>query len=266
MKKINEIIPIHNKNDFQSMRKAGKFAAELLDYLTPFVTKGTSTQFLNDLSEEYTQKHEHISGPLNYKGFPKSICTSVNHVVCHGIPSDKKILKEGDIINIDVTPIVHGWYGDTSRMFILEKASIKAKKLVQVTYECLMKALDIIRPGTTTGDIGSIIQEHAHENGFSVVRDFVGHGVGKVFHCEPTIFHYGKKGQGLILEEGMFFTVEPMINAGKHHVSILCDNWTAITKDRSLSAQFEHSIGVTWNGCEIFTASSKGYHCPPYCL
>jgi methionyl aminopeptidase len=256
-------VPLHGAEGFEAMRKAGRTAAELLDHITPFVQPGITTAEIDEIAVKWTSERNLTNGPKNYRGFPRSICTSVNHVVCHGIPGDKKLI-DGDIINIDVTPIVDGWYGDTSRMFYVGKVGVRARKLVEVTYECLMRALDVIRPGATLGDIGHAIQEHAEANRFSVVRDFCGHGVGRVFHTNPSVLHYGRPGTGMVLEEGMIFTVEPMINAGKPDAKVLQDGWTAVTKDRSLSAQFEHSIGVTADGCEIFTQSPKGWHCPPY--
>lgn len=255
-------VKIHKKQDFEKMRVAGKLAAETLDYITPFVAPGVTTEKLNTLCHDFIVDRGAIPAPLNYKGFPKSICTSVNHVICHGIPGDKKLLN-GDIVNIDVTVIVDGWHGDTSRMyFVGDKISVKAKNLVQVTYDSLMRAIDIVKPGTTLGDIGHIIQEYAESHRFSVVRDFCGHGIGQTFHMEPSIVHYGEPGTGLMLEEGMFFTIEPMVNAGKFACKILDDGWTAVTKDRSLSAQFEHTMAVTSDGCEIFTLSPKGWHNP----
>lgn len=251
----NQHIKIYGEEGFEGMRRAGKLAAQVLDYITPHVKAGTSTLHLNDLCHKYITDHGAIAAPLNYRGFPKSICTSVNHVVCHGIPSSDKILKSEDIINIDVTVILDGWYGDTSRMFTLGKPSVLARKLIDVTYDSLMRAIDIVRPGTTLGDVGYTIQSIAEGHGFSVVRDFCGHGLGRVFHDAPEVVHFGKPGDGVILEEGMFFTIEPMINAGTHSVKILNDGWTAVTRDKSLSAQFEHSIGVTATGCEIFTLS-----------
>ena len=259
-----EDIPLHGPEGFAAMRKAGGFAAEVLDYLTPFVVPGVTTGELDQKVADYVEHHGHRNGPLGYRGFPRSMCTSVNHVVCHGIPGDK-VLMEGDIVNIDVTPIVEGWYGDTSRMFLVgDKVSVKARKLIEVTYDCLMKGIEVVRPGATLGDIGHAIQSYAEAQRFSVVRDFCGHGLGQVFHTAPSVLHYGRRGTGLKLEEGMIFTIEPMINAGKPDTKILQDGWTAVTKDRSLSAQFEHSIGVTADGCEIFTLSPKGWHCPPY--
>ncbi len=261
----NRKIKIHQSEDFQGMRKAGRLAAECLDYITPFVVPEVSTEKLNQLCHDFIIDHQAIPAPLNYRGFPKSICTSVNHVVCHGIPSPTKILKNGDILNIDVTVIIDGWYGDTSRMFYVgDKVSIKAKKLVQNTYECMMRGIEIVKNGGFVGDIGYEIQQHAEKNKFSVVRDFCGHGVGKVFHDAPNILHYGKKSTGHELKTGMFFTIEPMINAGNYDVLILKDGWTAVTRDKELSAQFEHTIGVTDTGYEIFTLSPKNWHCPPY--
>ena len=255
-------VKIHKKEDFEKMRVAGKLAAETLDYITPFVKPGVTTEELNTLCHNFIVEAGAIPAPLNYKGFPKSICTSVNHVVCHGIPGPKK-LNNGDIVNIDVTVIVDGWYGDTSRMFFVgNKIPVKARNLVQVTYDALMMAIDIVKPGTTLGDIGHIIQDYAEGHRFSIVRDFCGHGIGQVFHMEPSVVHYGNPGEGLVLEEGMFFTIEPMINAGKYACKVLDDGWTAVTKDRSLSAQFEHTIAVTADGYEIFTESPKGWHNP----
>ncbi len=248
-------INIFNETGFQGMRKAGQLAAKVLDYIEPYVTVGTSTEHLNKLCHDFIVAHDAIPAPLNYRGFPKSICTSVNHVICHGIPSSEKILKNGDIINIDVTVILDGWYGDTSRMFTLGKPSVLSQKLINVTYDCLMKAIDIARPGVTLGDIGYTIQSYAESKGFSVVRDFCGHGLGRVFHDAPEVVHYGSPNTGVVLEEGMFFTIEPMINAGKKEAKILADGWTAVTRDKSLSAQFEHSIGINATGVEIFTVS-----------
>ena len=251
----------HPKKDFLKMHKAGKLAAEVLDYINDFIEPDITTNYLNDLCHQFIIENNAIPAPLNYKGFPKSTCISVNHVVCHGIPGDK-ILKNGDILNIDVTVILDGWYGDTSRMFYVGKPSAKAKILTKITYECLMIGIETVKPGNTLGDVGFAIQSHAEKNGFSVVRDFTGHGLGTVFHTSPTVLHYGEPKTGLVLEEGMFFTIEPMINSGKHDVKILSDGWTAVTRDKSLSAQFEHSIGVTSEGCEIFTLSPKGLEFP----
>ena len=262
-------ITIHKAEDFVKMRRAGKLAAEILDYITDFVDVGVTTDYLNDLCHNKIIESGAIPAPLNYKGFPKSICTSVNHVVCHGIPSDKK-LKDGDILNIDVTVIVDGWHGDTSRMYYVGKPSIKAKRLCQITHEALIIGIEQVKPGATLGDIGYAIQSYVESNGFSIVRDYCGHGVGRVFHAEPNILHYGKKGQGLALQEGMFFTIEPMVNAGSYATRLhnngygLNDDWTVTTKDKSLSAQFEHTMGVTANGVEVFTYSPKGLNYPPY--
>ncbi|MCX7343903.1 MAG: type I methionyl aminopeptidase [Proteobacteria bacterium] len=245
---------IHSDSDFEGMRKAGKLAAQTLDYVTPFVKAGISTLELNDLCHDFIIQHGAIPAPLGYRGYPKSICTSINHVVCHGIPGAKK-LQDGDIINIDVTVIVDGWHGDTSRMFGIGKVSIRGRKLIDITYEAMMRGIEVVKPGATLGDIGHAIQSYAEKNGFSVVRDFCGHGIGRIFHSSPSVVHYGKPGYGLELKKGMFFTIEPMINAGKFGVKILDDDWTAVTRDMSLSAQWEHSLGVTDTGYEIFTNS-----------
>ncbi len=256
-------IKIHGPDDFAGMRRAGRLAAETLDYITPHVTPGMTTEELDRLCREYIADHGAISAPLNYRGFPKSICTSINHVVCHGIPGDKK-LRDGDIVNIDVTPIVDGWHGDTSRTFFVGDVGVKARRLVDVTFEAMWRGIEAVRPGATLGDIGHAIQSHAESHRFSVVRDFCGHGLGRVFHDAPNVMHYGEPRDGVVLREGMFFTIEPMINAGRYEVKILADGWTAVTKDRSLSAQFEHSIGVTADGYEVFTLSPAGLHKPPY--
>jgi len=253
----------HTRADFASMHAAGRLAAETLDYITPFVQPGVETQELDRLIAEFVIGKGAVNAPLGYRGYPKSCCISINHVVCHGIPSEKT-LKDGDIVNIDVTPILDGWYGDSSRMYTVGKVNVQARRLIDVTYECLMRAIDIVRPGTRLGDIGAVIQEYAEAQRFSVVRDFCGHGLGRVFHAEPNIMHYGRRGTGTVIEEGMFFTIEPMINAGGPDTKILADDWTAVTRDRKLSAQFEHSIGVTADGCEVFTLSPKGYTLPPY--
>ena len=234
-----------------------------MNYITDFIKPGISTDEINNLCHEFQTNAGAKPAPLNYKGFPKSVCTSVNHVVCHGIPSSK-ILKDGDILNIDVTVILNGWYGDTSRMFFSGNPSIKAKRLCDITYKCLMESIHIIKPGKTLGDIGHTIQNIAEKERFSVVREFTGHGLGKVFHCQPTILHYGEQGEGAVIKPGMIFTIEPMINAGGYATKTLSDGWTAVTRDRSLSAQFEHSIGITEDGVEIFTLSKKGFHKPPY--
>ena len=252
---MTEKIKIHTTEDFNGMRRAGKLAAQVLDYITNYVDIGVSTEQLNQLCHDFIINHGAIPAPLNYRGFPKSICTSVNHVVCHGIPSPDKILQNGDIINIDVTVILDDWYGDTSRMYTVGKIKGQAKKLIDVTYESMMRGIEQVKPSATLGDIGHAIQSFAESNGFSVVRDFCGHGIGKIFHDSPSVLHYGQKGEGAILKEGMFFTIEPMINVGTWKVKILTDGWTAITKDRKLSAQFEHTVGVTATGVEIFTLS-----------
>jgi methionyl aminopeptidase len=258
------LIKIHDEAEFAGMRRAGRLGAEVLDFITPHVVPGVTTERLDRLCHDFILDHGATPAPLNYRGFPKSICTSINHVVCHGIPGDRK-LADGDIINIDVTPILDGWHGDTSRMYLVgDHVGVKARKLVDVTYEAMMRGIGAVRPGAFLGDIGAAIQTHAEANRFSVVRDFCGHGVGRVFHDAPSILHYGRRGEGLQLREGMIFTVEPMINAGRWEVKILSDGWTAVTKDRSLSAQFEHSIGVTATGHEIFTLSPQGWHQPPY--
>lgn len=262
---MDEKIPLHGPEDFAAMRKAGQFGAELLDFITPYVVPGVTTGKLDQLCHDYTRDHGHVPAPLGYKGFPKSICTSVNHVVCHGIPDDEKVLEDGDILNIDVTPIVDGWYGDTSRMYTVGNVGVRAKKLIDATYESLMLAIATVKPGSTVGDIGHAIQSHVEPMGFGVVRDFCGHGLGKVFHCAPSIMHYGRPGKGTVLKAGMFFTIEPMINGSPNwETKVLKDGWTAVTRDRALSAQFEHAIGVTESGAEIFTLSPKGLTKPPY--
>ena len=258
-----EPVILHDENGFAAMRKAGALAAEVLDMITEHVTAGITTLELDTICHEYILAHNAIPAPLNYKGFPKSTCISLNHVVCHGIPSEKK-LADGDILNIDITVILDGWYGDSSRMYWVGEPSVKAKNLCRVTYECLMLGIEEAKPGNTLGDIGAAIQTHAHNNRFSVVRDFTGHGLGQVFHTAPTVLHYGKAGTGMALKPGMIFTIEPMINAGNHDTKILADGWTAVTRDKSLSAQFEHSIGITETGAEIFTNSAKAMNFPPY--
>ncbi|MHA1539770.1 MAG: type I methionyl aminopeptidase [Alphaproteobacteria bacterium] len=255
-------IKIHPPEDFDGMRKAGRLAAKTLDYITPFVKPGIATEKLDALCAAYIKDHDAIAAPLNYRGFPKSICTSVNHVICHGIPN-ARALKDGDIINIDVTVIVDGWHGDTSRMFFVgDKISVKAKKLVKITYECTMLGIEQVKEGCTLGDIGHAIQTHAEGNRYSVVEAFCGHGIGKTFHAPPSVLHYGKAGKGAALKEGMFLTIEPMINIGRQDEKILSDGWTAVTRDKSLSAQFEHSLAVTKDGFEIFTKSPKGWNAP----
>lgn len=240
--------------DFEGMRNAGRLAAKVLDFIASYVNVGITTGELDKLCHDFIVANGAIPAPLGYRGYPKSICTSVNHVVCHGIPGDKKLV-EGDILNIDITVILDGWYGDTSRMFAVGKINLRAAKLIDVTFEAMMRGIEVVRPGATLGDIGHAIQSYAEKQGFSVVRDFCGHGIGRIFHTAPNVLHYGKPGTGLELQQGMFFTIEPMINAGKYQVKILEDGWTAVTRDRSLSAQFEHTLGVTADGYEIFTLS-----------
>lgn len=257
-------IKIHTPEDFDGMRKAGLLAAQTLDMIIPHVVPGVTTDALDKLCHDFIVAHGAQCAPLNYRGFPKSICTSINHVVCHGIPSDKKLM-DGDIINIDVTTILDGWYGDTSRMFYVgDKVSVKAKRLIDVTFESLWRGIRAVKPGATVGDIGHAIQTYAEGERCSVVRDFCGHGLGRVFHDAPNIMHFGAPGKGPVLEEGMFFTIEPMINLGRFDVKILSDGWTSVTKDRSLSAQFEHSLAVTADGYEVFTSSPEGFDKPPY--
>jgi methionyl aminopeptidase len=250
---MTQKINIKTPDEIQKMRVAGKLGAQVLDMIGPHVKAGITTDELNTLCHDFMVNEQHtIPAPLNYKGFPKSICTSVNNVVCHGIPGGK-YLKDGDTINIDVTVIKDGYHGDTSKMFFVGEPSVLAKRLVRVTQECMYKGIELVKPGIHLRDIGHAIQTHAHEHQYSVVRDFCGHGIGKVFHEEPQVLHYGKPGQGPILKAGMIFTIEPMINAGKHHTKIKKDGWTAVTKDRSLSAQWEHTILVTDTGHEILT-------------
>ena len=256
-------IIIHGENEFAGMRRAGRLAAETLDMITPHVRAGVTTGELDRLIHEFTELHGAIPATLNYRGYPKSSCISINHVVCHGIPGDRRLV-DGDILNIDVTSILDGWFGDTSRMFIVGQPSRRAAMLVDVTYEALMRGIETIRPGATLGDVGQAIQVFVEGRRFSVVRDFCGHGIGRIFHAPPNVLHFGKRGEGPVLKAGMFFTVEPMVNAGRPEVKILEDGWTAVTRDRSLSAQFEHMVGVTESGCEVFTLSPAGLHRPPY--
>ena len=255
-----------NKNyseKFEKMSVAGKLAAQTLDMITEYIKPGISTNKIDQLCYEFIKDNKGYSAPLFYRGFKKSLCTSLNHVVCHGIPSDRT-LDDGDMLNIDVTAIVNDYHGDTSRMFCIGKTSVKANNLISATYEAMMKAINILKPGIKLGDIGHEIQSYVESKGFSVVKDFCGHGISNVFHEYPNILHYGKKDTGIKLESGMTFTIEPMINDGKYDVKILEDGWTAVTKDKSLSAQFEHTIGITENGYEIFTKSDKNYSRPPY--
>lgn len=258
-------IKLYGPEGFAGMRKAGQLAAAALDMITPHVKPGVATDHLDALVMEFARDHGAIPAPLNYRGFPKAICTSINHVVCHGIPGPKP-LREGDIVNIDITLIVDGWHGDTSRMYGVGEISRRAERLIEVTYECLMRGVAAVKPGASTGKIGAVIQEFAEAERCSVVRDFCGHGLGRVFHDRPNILHYGEENEGVVMQPGMFFTIEPMINLGKPAVKVLPDGWTAVTRDRELSAQFEHTIGVTENGCEIFTTSPAGLHQPPYVI
>jgi methionyl aminopeptidase len=253
MKTKTDPIVILSGREIEKMRRAGRLAAKLLQHLEPLVKPGVSTLQLNDEAERWTKAHGAKSAPLGYRGFPKSICTSVNEVICHGIPNAKQILKEGDIINIDVTPIMDGYHGDTSKTFIVGASSLKVQKLVEVTEKCLMLGIAEVKPDAKIGDIGAAIQEYAEAQGFSVVRDFVGHGISNIFHTAPDIPHYGIRGRGKRLRPGMVFTIEPMINEGTYEVDMLNDGWTAVTRDRKLSAQFEHTLVVTDDGVEILT-------------
>lgn len=254
-------VKIYSSDDFEGMRKAGRLAAEALDMLAPHVVAGVTTETLDDLALDFAVAHEAVPAPLNYRGFRKAICTSVNHVVCHGIPGPKP-LREGDIVNIDITLIVDGWHGDTSRMFAVGDISRRAQRLIDITHKCLELGIAAVKPGVRTGAIGAAIQAYAESERCSVVRDFCGHGLGRAFHERPNILHYGSESDGVEMEEGMLFTIEPMINLGKPTVKVLGDGWTAVTRDRQLSAQFEHTIGVTSDGCEVFTRSPAGLDLP----
>ncbi|GGN56229.1 methionine aminopeptidase [Novosphingobium indicum] len=256
-------IKLHGPEAFEGMRKAGRLAAEILDEIAPMVQPGVTTAAIDDKVRELTLDGGAVPATLGYRGYAHSCCISINHVVCHGIPSEKT-LKEGDILNIDVTPLLDGWHGDSSRMYFAGEPSLKARRLVDVTYECLMIGIEQAKPGNRVGDIGAAIQRYAESNRFGVVREFCGHGLGRLFHDAPEVVHAGRPGTGPLLKPGMFFTIEPMINLGKPAVKLLNDGWTAVTRDKSLSAQFEHSIGITEDGCEIFTLSPKGLHQPPY--
>ena len=258
-------IKLHDEAAFAGMRKAGQLTAAALDMLTPHVHPGALTEDIDRLVFDFAMDHGAYPAPLDYRGYRKSICTSLNHVVCHGLP-DRRPLKDGDILNIDVTLIVDGWHGDSSRMYLVGEVPRRAQRLVEVTHEALVRGIAAVRAGATTGDIGAAIQAYAEAERCSVVRDFCGHGLGRLFHDEPNILHYGRRGEGVTLRAGMFFTVEPMINLGRPHVKILGDGWTAVTRDRSLSAQFEHTLGVTAEGCEVFTTSPAGLHQPPYTM
>ena len=256
-------IKLWGREAFEGMHKAGRLAAETLDMLVPHMVPGVSTAEINRLVHDFIVEHGGVPATLGYRGYAHSTCVSINHVVCHGIPSDKA-LKSGDIVNVDVTPIVDGWHGDTSRMYLIGDVPLKARKLVEVTYECLMLGIEQAKPGNHMGDVANAIQRHAEKHRYGVVRDFCGHGLGLLFHDAPEVVHVGRPGTGPELKPGMIFTIEPMINIGRPDVKLLDDGWTAVTRDRSLSAQFEHSIGMTEDGCEIFTASPKGYDRPPY--
>ena len=256
-------VKLHGADAFAGMAKAGQLVAQVLDLIVDEVRPGVTTDALDAFVFDFASSHGAVPAPLNYRGFPKSICTSLNHVVCHGIPGPRP-LREGDILNVDVTLIVDGWHGDSSRMYGVGKISRAAERLLDVTYNALMRGVSAVRPGATTGDIGAAIQAYAEGERCSVVRDFCGHGLGRVFHDRPNILHYGEPGEGLQLKPGMLFTIEPMINLGRSPVKILSDGWTAVTRDRSLSAQFEHSVGVTETGCQVFTASPAGLDKPPF--
>jgi methionyl aminopeptidase len=254
-------IRLHGPEAFEGMRKAGQLTARALDMVVDLVKPGVTTDAIDKAVTEFARDHAAYPAPLFYHGYPRAICTSINHVVCHGIPSDKP-LKDGDIVNIDVTLIVDGWHGDSSRMYGVGEVPRRAMRLIEITFESLERGIAAARPGATLGHIGAAIQSYAESERCSVVRDFCGHGLGRLFHDEPNILHYGKVGEGAVLKPGMFFTIEPMINLGRPHVKILSDGWTAVTRDRSLSAQFEHTIGITETGCEIFTLSPKGLDFP----
>jgi methionyl aminopeptidase len=256
-------ITIHAPEDFPFMRAAGRLAAETLDMIGPRVQPGVTTAALDKLCHDFIVAHGAVPAPLNYRGFPKSICTSINHVVCHGIPGERRLVA-GDVVNIDVTVILNGWHGDSSRMYAAGSPPAKARILMDVTYEALMRGIAAVRPGATFGDIGHVIQVFAESHRYGVVRDFSGHGIGRRFHEPPNVLHYGRRGDGAVLQPGMFFTIEPMLNAGRPEVKVLDDGWTAVTRDRSLSAQFEHMIGVTETGHEIFTLSPAGLDKPSF--
>ncbi len=258
-------IKLHDAEAFAAMRKVGRLTAQALDMLADKVKPGVTTNALDALIHNFARDHGAYPAPLFYRGYPKATCTSINHVVCHGIPDDKA-LREGDIVNIDVTLVLDGWHGDSSRMYCVGEVSRKAARLIDVTYESLQRGIAAVKPGATTGDIGHAIQIYAEGERCSVVRDFCGHGLGRLFHDEPNILHYGNPGEGPTLKAGMLFTIEPMINLGRPAVKILSDGWTAVTRDRELSAQFEHTVGVTETGCEIFTLSPAGLNKPPYAL
>lgn len=259
-RRADEIV-IYGPDAFEGMRKAGQMAAQCLDMLTHEIRPGVTTAHIDDLVFRFAMDHKVLPATLMYRGYRYSCCTSLNHVVCHGQPNDKP-MRDGDIVNVDVTFIVDGWHGDSNRMYSVGEIPRKAQRLMEVTYESLMRGIAVVKPGATTGDIGAAIQEYAEGERCSVVRDFCGHGVGRAFHEQPSILHYGRRGEGVVLRPGMIFTIEPMINLGKPHVKVLADGWTAVTRDRSLTAQFEHSLGVTETGCEVFTYSPAGLHHP----
>jgi methionyl aminopeptidase len=263
MRPRNGAIKLHGPDGFAGMRAAGRLAAYILDALVPHVVPGVATSEIDDIVYRLTRDGGAIPATLGYRGFTGSCCTSINHVVCHGIPGDR-VLRDGDIVNIDVTPILDGWHGDTSRMFLVGDVGVKARRLVDVTWECMMRGIAAAKPGNHLGDVGHAIQTHAEAHRYGVVRDFCGHGVGRIFHDAPEVVHAGRPGTGPELKPGMFFTIEPMINIGKPGVKLLEDGWTAVTRDRTLSAQFEHSVGITEDGCEIFTKSPGGFDKPPY--
>jgi methionyl aminopeptidase len=256
------VIKLHGEKAFAAMRKAGRLTAECLDLMSELVKPGVPTSEIDRVVFEFAMDNKAFPATLQYRGYTRSCCTSINHVVCHGIPDDKP-LREGDIVNVDVTLVVDGWHGDSSRMYAVGALPRRAERLLEVTHECLMLGVAAVREGAHLGDIGAAIQAHAEQERCSVVRDFCGHGLGKLFHDEPNVLHYGRKGEGPELKAGMIFTIEPMINLGRPHVKILSDGWTAVTRDRSLSAQFEHTVGVTETGCEVFTLSPKGLDYPP---
>jgi methionyl aminopeptidase len=258
-------IRLYGAEAFEGLRRAGRFAAECLDAVAPLARPGVTTQEIDDFVHDFALKGGALPATLNYRGYNKSVCTSINHVVCHGIPDDRP-LKDGDIVNIDVTFVLDGWHGDSSRMYLVGDVKRAAARLVDVTYESLLRGIAAVKPGNTTGDIGHAIQTYVEAERCSVVRDFCGHGIGLLFHDTPNILHYGNPGEGVALKPGMVFTIEPMVNLGRPAVKVLSDGWTAVTRDRSLSAQFEHMVGVTETGCEIFTLSPKGLHKPPYAI
>lgn len=259
----NGTIHLYGADAFAGMHRAGRLAAKILDEIVPMMVPGTETRAIDDAVREKMLAGGAVPATLGYRGYTHSSCISINHVVCHGIPSERT-LKDGDIVNVDVTPLLDGWHGDTSRMYLVGDVPIKAKRLVEVTYDCLMLGIEQAKPGNHMGDVAHAIQHHAEKHRYGVVRDFCGHGVGRLFHDAPDVVHVGKPGTGPELRPGMIFTIEPMINIGRPDVKLLDDGWTAVTRDRSLSAQFEHSIGITEQGCEIFTLSPAGFDRPPY--